>query len=132
MRDGIKAGLVKSAHDISKGGLAVALAECCITGKIHGDPMIGAYVDLQSDMRPDSLLFGETQSRIIVTCAKENVHKLKKLGAKNNVVISELGKTGGDKLIINIDWAAKSNSKKISVTTEDLEKIWSNGVNQYV
>lgn len=132
VRDGIKAGLVKSAHDISKGGLAVALAECCITGKIHGDPMIGAYVDLQSDMRPDSLLFGETQSRIIVTCAKENVHKLKKLGAKNNVVISELGKTGGDKLIINIDWAAKSNSKKISVTTEDLEKIWSNGVNQYV
>jgi phosphoribosylformylglycinamidine synthase len=132
VRDGIKKGIVKSAHDCSKGGLAIALAECCITGKLHGDKMIGAYVDIQSDIRIDSLLFGETQSRIIVTVSRENEQKMKKIAIANKVVISELGKVGGDKLIINVDWAAKSNSKKLSITLDNIEKLWNNEVNKYV
>ncbi len=131
-RQGIKKGFVKSAHDTSKGGLAVALAECCITATLHGEKPIGAYIELQSDMRLDSVLFGETQSRIIVTVAKENVAAMKKIAGKNKVVISELGKVGGNRLIIDVDWASKKNSKKINIQLEELLKLWSNGVNKYV
>ncbi len=61
----IRRGAVKSAHDISDGGLAVCLAECAI----YADGL-GADFDLgSSDTRLDSLLFGEAQSRIVFTSA---------------------------------------------------------------
>jgi len=59
--EGIRKGLIKSAHDCSEGGLAVALAECCVTGPRS----VGAAVDLKDEIRPDCLLFGESQSRIV-------------------------------------------------------------------
>ncbi len=60
----IRNGWVKSAHDCSEGGLAVALAECCVS---NGDMMVGADIDLgKFGARLDAVLFGETQSRIIV------------------------------------------------------------------
>ena len=66
----IRKGLVNSAHDCSEGGLAVALAECCIAGGI------GAEVILTESIRASSLLFGETQSRIIITTPKDSVDKV--------------------------------------------------------
>jgi phosphoribosylformylglycinamidine synthase len=63
----IQSGLVKSAHDCSDGGLAVALAESCISQLIARETprLIGATIDLSAikDVRLDALLFGETQSR---------------------------------------------------------------------
>jgi phosphoribosylformylglycinamidine (FGAM) synthase-like enzyme len=78
VRDLIRAGLVKSAHDCSEGGLAVALAECCFNPK----KLFGADVDI-SDTRitGDELeqatehLFNESQSRIIISVEKANVDK---------------------------------------------------------
>jgi phosphoribosylformylglycinamidine synthase len=131
-RDAVKKGLIKSAHDVSKGGLAVALSECCVTGTLHGEKAIGAFVELQSDLRQDALLFGETQSRIIVTAQREHVTALKKLAAKNKVIISEIGKVGGSRLIINVDWASKKNPKKINLGIDEITEIWSKGVNKYV
>ncbi|HDT15191.1 MAG TPA: phosphoribosylformylglycinamidine synthase subunit PurL, partial [Firmicutes bacterium] len=132
VRQGIKKGYIKSAHDISKGGLAAALAECCITSVLHGEPMRGAYVSIQTDLRADAVLFGETQSRAIISVAKKDLVKMKHLAAANKTVVTELGKTGGPRLIINVDWAAKSNSKKLDVTLEEIKKRWENGVNKYV
>jgi len=131
-REGIKKGVVKSAHDVSKGGLGVALAECCITGTLHGEKPIGAYIELQSDIRMDALLFGETQSRIIITVAKENIPAIKKIAAKNKTVISELGKVGGSRLMINIDWASKKNPNKINLPLDEILELWSKGVNKHV
>jgi phosphoribosylformylglycinamidine synthase len=74
----IRQGWVKSAHDLSEGGLAVALAECCMNG-------IGASIDFAGD------LFEEVQSRIVVTCAPENAGK---------IAGTILGKTGGNVLRI--------------------------------
>jgi phosphoribosylformylglycinamidine synthase II len=67
----IRAGLVRSAHDTAEGGLAVAVAECCFA---DGDE-IGADVKelTPGDLRPDATLFGEDQSRVIVSCAEANV-----------------------------------------------------------
>ncbi len=79
----IRQGIVKSAHDCSEGGLAVALAECCMS---NGERMIGATVEA-----PDSALFVETQSRIIVTCAPQHA---------GQVAGTVLGAVGGDRLRI--------------------------------
>jgi phosphoribosylformylglycinamidine synthase len=63
IRRAIEEALVESAHDVSDGGLAVALAECSFENNI------GAAIDLDSDLRPEFLLFGEASSRILVTSA---------------------------------------------------------------
>ncbi|MEG3437529.1 phosphoribosylformylglycinamidine synthase subunit PurL [Pannus brasiliensis CCIBt3594] len=67
-REGIRSGLVKSAHDSAEGGLAVALAECCIAGSI------GAEVELSwnREDRPDTRLFGESAGCILVSVSPEN------------------------------------------------------------
>lgn len=130
--EGIRKGIIKSAHDISKGGFAVALAESCISARLFGAKPIGAYIELQSDIRIDALLFGETQSRAIVTVKKDKVIELKKIALKNKILATEIGKTGGNRLIINIDWASKKYSRKLNITLEELENFWFNGVNKYV
>ena len=57
-------GLAESAHDLSDGGLAVALAECSF-----GPAGIGAQIDLDSDLRPELLAFHEAPSRILISTA---------------------------------------------------------------
>jgi phosphoribosylformylglycinamidine synthase subunit PurL len=131
-RDGIKSGIIRSAHDVSKGGFAVALAEACITGTLHGDRPVGAYVEIQSDIRMDALLFGETQSRIIVTVARKDLQKMKTLARAGRVPLTEIGKTGGSRLIINVDWASKRYSRKLNLTLDEIEKLWKNTVNEHV
>lgn len=130
--EGIQKGIIISAHDISKGGLAIALAECCISGKLHKEKPIGAYIELQSDIRVDALLFGETQSRAIVTVKRENLLKLKRIASKNKIIATEIGKTGGNRLIINIDWASRKCSKRLNLNLDEIEKLWMTGVNKYV
>ena len=61
-----RGGLVQSAHDVSDGGLAVAIAECCIADREH---MVGADVDLSAweHMARRALLFGEGQNRVVLS-----------------------------------------------------------------
>jgi phosphoribosylformylglycinamidine synthase len=97
-REAIKSGIIKSAHDISEGGLAVALAEACInpTGEL------GAMVEItQGSMRADALLFSETQSRIILSLSESDLKALENITASHDVPMLLIGKTGGDKLKIN-------------------------------
>jgi phosphoribosylformylglycinamidine synthase len=61
----VRAGVAESAHDLSDGGLAVALAECCF-----GPEGIGAQIDLDSDLRPEWLAFHEAPSRILISTAR--------------------------------------------------------------
>ncbi|SDC44713.1 MULTISPECIES: phosphoribosylformylglycinamidine synthase subunit PurL [unclassified Candidatus Frackibacter] len=91
----IKEGIVKSAHDCADGGLAVTLAESSIAGGL------GAEVEINSDMAPSSLLFSESQSRIVISVAKEDVEKVKNQATENEVSVTKLGRVNGDKLIIN-------------------------------
>lgn len=98
VREAIKSGIIKSAHDCADGGLAVTLAECCISNK---EDAIGAQIHIDEELRADCLLFGETQSRIIVSVDKNDGEKLVELCIKNNVPISAIGKVGGDRFSIN-------------------------------
>ncbi len=129
---GIRKGYIKSAHDVSDGGLAITIAEACVSGRLQGKRNIGAYVELQSDIRVDALLFGETQSRIVITTSKENLNKMKQLAVKNRVALTEIGEVGGDRLIISVNWAAKAYSKRLNMRVDEIENLWRNGMNKYV
>ncbi|MEB2329435.1 MAG: phosphoribosylformylglycinamidine synthase subunit PurL [Ignavibacteriaceae bacterium] len=87
--------LLNSCHDISDGGIAVALAECCITG----ENKTGCKIEMNFVHRDDFELFGETQSRVIASTS--NTEKVIALCKENNLDAVCIGQTGGDRLIIN-------------------------------
>jgi len=96
----IREGLVKSAHDCSEGGLAVALAECCF----NPEQLLGAEIALNAgDTPPAIVLFNESQSRIVISVAPENLDDAFVVLRERNVPFQQLGKVGGDELQIRID-----------------------------
>jgi phosphoribosylformylglycinamidine (FGAM) synthase-like enzyme len=93
--------LLKSAHDCSDGGLAVALAECCIGTSARP---VGAEVDVVGEgLRRDFLLFGEDQSRVVVSAAPSNGHTILEVARKHRVPAAVIGRVGGSRLVIGKD-----------------------------
>ena len=92
-RRAIEAGLLRSAHDGAEGGLAVTLAESAILGGVgfQGGPALA-----RRPRRWDAALFGERQSRIVVSLPPEQAPQLRQLAAALAVPLMELGQTGGD------------------------------------
>jgi phosphoribosylformylglycinamidine synthase II len=113
----IEAGLVRSAHDCSEGGVGVALAECAIAGGL------GATVALDDDLAPVSSLFSETQGRIVVTCAEADAEALTDLFVSHGVPFSVIGEVGGDRLVIE---------DKVDVSLRELEPAWKPTLERYV
>lgn len=97
--DCIRGGWVKSAHDCSEGGLAVTLAECCFTKNValNTPRFTGAQVDLSAVKcaRKDALLFGETQSRIVVSASPANADKILAKAREHSVPAIVIGKVTG-------------------------------------
>ncbi len=95
----IRGGWIQSAHDCSDGGLAVALFESCMASKGH---LWGIDVDLSSiDLRPDAVLFGETQSRIVISFKDDDRDAVMKAAKEANVVFTILGRVAThDRLIL--------------------------------
>jgi len=93
-------GLIKSAHDLSDGGLAVALCECSIASLNKGNNM-GAEVNIKSDLRNDFLLFGEDQSRIIITISSGKLSEFERFINSFSFPYSVIGKTIKDRIKIN-------------------------------
>jgi phosphoribosylformylglycinamidine synthase subunit PurL len=98
LRGLIRRGLVKSAHDCSEGGLAVALAESCISGEYR----MGASVAFNDwSVRTDQLLFNESQSRVILSVGPENVGATEAACAAVNLPFRRIGVAGGSELIVS-------------------------------
>jgi phosphoribosylformylglycinamidine synthase subunit PurL len=99
LTDAIRSGWVRSAHDCSDGGLAVALAESCISG----EPGRGARVSIVGlERRADELLFNEAQSRILFSSSSGRREAIRQLAEKYQVDLIELGIVGGNDLQISI------------------------------
>ncbi len=96
--EAIRSGFVHSAHDVSDGGLVVALAECCF---LNREKMLGASVNLKFTGRADHVLFGEDQSRILLSVPEDEVSKLTMLAQKHKVPMHVIGKVGGDELVVS-------------------------------
>ena len=111
-RDGIVAGFVRSAHDVSEGGLAVALAEAAILGER------GVVVDAALGGRWDAALFGEAQSRIIVTVAADQTGELERIAVNAGAPLLRLGTTGGDRIVIG---------DLVDLSLSDVSERWMSG-----
>ncbi|KEO81542.1 phosphoribosylformylglycinamidine synthase subunit PurL [Tumebacillus flagellatus] len=109
----IQEGRIRAAHDLAEGGLAVALSESCIGGKL------GATIELNSTQRLDEVLFGEAGSRILVEVAPEQLSGVEALFAKAGVSSTVLGTVGGDRLEIRVNGEAV-----ISDAVTHLESTW--------
>ena len=122
---GIKEGWIKSAHDTSEGGLAVAISECCMLPE--GTDNIGASIELPDDIRADALLFGETQSRIIITAASDKVAEIERIGEITDTPIKVIGRVGGERLIIR-----RKSDVLIDLPVRDIADTWRKAIPRYL
>jgi phosphoribosylformylglycinamidine synthase len=125
----IQSGLIRSAHDCSEGGLAVCLAECCISQCIARNTprLIGARVDLSGPAfarapRLDALLFGETQNRVVVTCAPLDAVKVVERAKLMGVPAARIGTVGGDTLTV------KTPQGECAAPVHALHDTWWNAI----
>jgi len=98
VRELIRQGLVRSAHDCSEGGLAVAIAESCF----NPDGLFGARIEVKNAAQAAAtVLFNESQSRIVVSCAPGDAEKVFALLRAKNIPHQQLGEVSCDTLSIN-------------------------------
>ena len=119
----VAAGLARSAHDCAEGGLAVALAEACVTGP---EP-VGCRVTLSEDDRADLALFGEGPSRVLVTVGAEQALEFEALMAESAILWQWIGTTGGDRLRIR-----RGATTLIDADLGTLEQAWRRGFERHV
>jgi phosphoribosylformylglycinamidine synthase subunit PurL len=123
VRDLIRERLVKSAHDCSEGGLAVALAECCF----NPEKLFGAEIDLKAGDTPaTTVLFNESQSRIVISVAPENLQEAMSILRDGQIPFQQLGGVGGNKLRIRV------GSEEFSWPIADLHDDWWNAIRRAV
>ena len=114
----IAEGAVLSAHDLSDGGLAVALAECALPHGIGADCVLPTI----ADKRLDELLFGESGGTILVSVAPERVAEVRQKARALNVPIATLGTTGGETV----------NLAGLSLGIAELDDAWQHGFERAV
>ncbi|HEY5910806.1 MAG TPA: phosphoribosylformylglycinamidine synthase subunit PurL [Verrucomicrobiae bacterium] len=119
---------IKSAHDCSDGGLAVALAEACLSQQVARDTprLIGARIDLSSNPVPgarlDALLFGETQGRVIISTSALDAVKVLERAKILGINAVRFGTVGGDKLTL------KMAAGEFSWDVKELYDLWWNAI----
>lgn len=113
----IQQGLVASAHDLSEGGLAAALAE---SGFGRG---LGAKVDFATNLRPDIALFSESQSRALLSAKPEQADALAAYLQGQGVPVQKLGTVGGDELTI-----AVNGQTAIQAPLNEFRKEWKEAI----
>ena len=123
----IREGVVRSAHDCSDGGLAVALAECCFTHQVARETFqfLGADVDLTAvagAARTDALLFGETQSRVVISVSRTDAARVVRQAQAMGVPAAVIGTVGGDALSL------KSAAGSWSAPVASLHDVWWNSI----
>ena len=121
----IENDLIKSAHDCSKGGLAVAVSELCMTNQI------GCTVSLENisnqQLESDEILFSESHSRYLLTFDKKNLQRLEELLKKNNVTFQVIGKFGGESIQFTDD-----SKSIIDLSVDKAHKTWISSLKEMV
>jgi phosphoribosylformylglycinamidine synthase subunit PurL len=95
IREIIRAGAVHSAHDCADGGLFITLLE---SGMQH---QLGFDITSAENVRKDAFLFGEAQSRVIVSCAANNTEVIKTIAEKHGVAFNVLGTVKGNACVVD-------------------------------
>jgi phosphoribosylformylglycinamidine synthase len=113
--------LAHSAHDCAEGGLAVAVAECCI---MNEERLIGAQVRLHDELPPAALFFGEAQGRIVLSCAAGNAERIFKIARKHGVPARRIGTVGSVGGVLSMTGAAAT----IEVPVAKLSEVWRDAI----
>jgi phosphoribosylformylglycinamidine synthase len=131
IREAIARGLVASAQDVSGGGLAVAIAEGAIWSGI------GAAIRLAVANSPAVELFGESPSRLVVTCRPRYAPALTLLARQHGLPVETLGVVGGDRVVIELAGAGATGAAEergsrvadaLEVPVADLRHAWEHGL----
>ena len=112
-----EAGLLRSAHDCSDGGLAVALCESCFSSLNR--QAVGADVDLASTLSTAARLFSETPSRILISFEDAALGQMEEITAREGCPFTILGRTGGETLRICTD-----GDEVVSLQLAEIETAW--------
>jgi phosphoribosylformylglycinamidine synthase len=116
----IRSGLVKSAHDVSDGGLAVCLAECALQSEGLG---ADAAIEVPEGVRLDAALFGEAQSRIVITADEAASSQLAEIASSRSAGLHRLGVVGGGRLVLRADVETV-----VDVAVSDLREIYESAI----
>jgi phosphoribosylformylglycinamidine synthase len=136
-REAVARGLLASAQDVAGGGLAVALAEGAMWG--NGDAGIGATLRLPVANSPAVDLFGESPSRLVVTCRPRHAPAVALLARQHGLAIEELGRVGGDRLVVELAGAGATGAAEergsrvadaLDVAVRDLRHAWETGLSR--
>jgi phosphoribosylformylglycinamidine synthase len=111
-REIAREGLAESAHDLSDGGLAVALAECSF-----GPAGVGAEIEIESGLRPELLLFHEGPSRVLISTA--NPERVAEIAARHGVEAPRVGVTIKEGIIIR-----QNGAELVRAQVEPLRKVF--------
>ncbi len=123
VRAAIRAGLATAAHDCAEGGVAVALAEACVTGR----EAVGCDVTLQGEGRPDLVLFGEGPSRVVVAVEAAGAREFEALMAESAIPWRWIGTTGGDRLVLRV-----GTRTIVDVAVDRIEGAWRSGFERHM
>jgi phosphoribosylformylglycinamidine synthase II len=124
VRAAIRAGHVRSAHDLAEGGLLVALAECAIGGA----KIVGATVRLEGPCRrADGLLFGESQSRALLTVSAEKAGALVALLESHGIPAMRIGTVGGADLAVEMP-----GTGELKWPVAALHQAWDRALDSYL
>ena len=131
IREAIARGLVASAQDVSGGGFAVALAECAMWGEL------GASVRIAVPHSPAVDLFGESPSRLVVSCRPRYAAALALLARQHGLPVETVGSVGGDRLVIELTLGGATGAADergarvadaIEIPVKDLRHAWEHGL----
>lgn len=107
--------LMSSCHDVSEGGIAIALAESCMQSKQFAGTFLGAKVALDDGLHPAASLFAESQSRYLVSVPADKVEAFEDVLASHEVPYSAIGTVEGTDLVIE---------DKINISVTEIEEIY--------
>jgi phosphoribosylformylglycinamidine synthase len=116
-------GLLQSAHDCADGGFSVALAESCFS--TLNTSAVGATVDLQGTLSSAGMLFSESPSRIIISCAPGAVDAIQEIATRRQCPFVLLGETKGSRLQISVRGA-----NTIDLSLGEVESAWRTALDQ--
>jgi phosphoribosylformylglycinamidine synthase subunit PurL len=137
VREAAARGLLASAQDVSGGGLAVAVAEAAIWG--DDDRGIGAHLRLPVASSPAVDLFGESPSRLVVSCRPRHTPALILLARQHGLPVEELGTVGGERLVVELagsgaTGAAEERGSRVAdaldVALREMRHAWETGLNR--
>jgi len=116
----IQGGMVHSAHDVSDGGMAVCLAEMSLVSKD-----LGAQVSLTTgpDGRIDATMFGEAQSRIVLSVAPKHAESVQDLASQNEIAAICIGTVSRGDLKIEVDGV-----EVVSTSAQAMRKIYESAI----